>query len=355
MTDLFEETPEALQFCRSVVDNLDQHLLFPKEEFVRVMYGVVATDEVDAHGDAFDVAALDDFARQAETSPVWSLAQHDPRIQPIGRFIAVRRFTSPVSGVSFLAGVSGAYDPEKLPTFEEAGLRESAEDPSVHVEEPSEELGDFVVAVNPTEIDAAISEESLRDASPSIRKSEEHHFRKALDPLTIIGIALPAYLVLRTPFLKKYGERLGEKAADKTIEALAWIKERLVATIAARYARNVIYELVFTRHGCRVQLVVDSNDPVVVAEAVDNCEDGAERARRLLDNSPFLELQKLVYLWDLKAKRWLPLHAASRRFGVITNRPQMIAWEAFSGFSLGGSGTTKASPQLESSVEKKDS
>jgi hypothetical protein len=46
---------------------------------------------------------------------------------------------------------------------------------------------------------------------------------------------------------------------------------------------------------------------------------------------------RLTYGYDTSAKRWFPIHATTRREGIITDQPYLIAVESLQGgFSVGG-------------------
>jgi len=46
---------------------------------------------------------------------------------------------------------------------------------------------------------------------------------------------------------------------------------------------------------------------------------------------------RLTYGYDTAAKRWFPIHATTRRKGIITDQPYLIAVESLQGgFSVGG-------------------
>ena len=48
---------------------------------------------------------------------------------------------------------------------------------------------------------------------------------------------------------------------------------------------------------------------------------------------------RLTYGYDTSAKRWFPIHATTRREGIINDQPYLIAVESLQGgFSVGGRG-----------------
>jgi len=49
-----------------------------------------------------------------------------------------------------------------------------------------------------------------------------------------------------------------------------------------------------------------------------------------------------IYEFDLKTRKWLPLHATSKRAGVISSRPYLIAIDQMKGLSVGGVTTEDA-------------
>jgi hypothetical protein len=339
MSNLFGEEPEAEAFCRSIIDDPHPYLLFPGESFSVLTAGILATSSTHTDGERYSPAALDATVAAINSGPLWSLAQHDPRIQPIGRFLAARRFYASPSDTDFAAGVLGTYDASRHPTFASIGLSESAVDIHfpLHLISAPIAAPRLTIGINPTEIDPQIIAEALADAPTSIERRIRRDFRKAADPLTIVSIAAPVWLFIRSPFMKALQEQLAKDAAAQVSATLGWIKQRLSTALAARYQRSILYEFTFEHSGCRVQFLIDSKDPTVVASAVDSLEDGATRALRILENGKDLKIQKLVYLYDHSGShRWLPLHAASLQCGVISDRPKLIAMDSFRGFSLAG-------------------
>jgi hypothetical protein len=352
MTDLLDDCPEAYQFCKSVAANLHDYRMFPDEKFATVTMGVLASDSVDSQSERFPPAALEAMVEHVEKEGLWSLCDHDPTIHPIGRLVAAKLFFAARSKTWFVAGVMGAYDSRTLPTFKEAGI--DCVSLGTHTMQSdfvlSPELDDDEFAVR---IGASVSELDLMPeisaaaaAFPNARL--ERTFRKALDPLSIVTVSVSIWVLSQTPFLKKYQERLGEKAADATLSFLEWLKTHVAIPIFRKAQRRTLLELAAEHHGCLVQFLIDSTDCADVTAALDGVERAAGNAISLLQHLKHLRPQKLVYLYDASARQWFPLHAATRELGVITDRPTLIALEKYRGFSLGGASGKDSTAQRSS-------
>ena len=96
---LLNETPDAVTFVREVLENVERYKLFDGETFCRVDSAILASAGVDSHGQVISIKDLAAFVSNAENEIVWGGAEHNPLIQPIGRVLAMKVFTSPVSGV----------------------------------------------------------------------------------------------------------------------------------------------------------------------------------------------------------------------------------------------------------------
>lgn len=346
MTDIWDGIPEAEEFSMGIICNIDQYKLFPREEFVNFAVGIMATTGVDIHGESFDLQGLIDAANRINNKSLWARFMHDPTIQPAGRIIAAKVFRSPRNDEYVMAGVMGQYATDDLPTFADVGIT------GVTISSPNPEVlsrlkgvvGAPVLGFDTNDFDEAIITKALREAPSSLGLRTERHFRKSLDPLSIITLTVSLTAFLKFPFV----EELQKEAAKELVK---WLKESLFPRICRR--RRTLFEFAAVHNGCRIQFVSAAKDPAILSEATDHLEEGAQSAILLLEKFSELGFEELVYEYDEKAKKWFPLHAATTKRGVISNRPQLIAMDQLTGFSLGGVAhtvmQTKALPQQQKS------
>ncbi|XXS90017.1 hypothetical protein WMF17_44085 [Sorangium sp. So ce362] len=333
------ELPEVMAFYDDVLKNISSYRLFPQENFTHYILGVLATSSVDAHGDVMAEEALTDMVLRVQDGPLWSLAEHNPIVQPIGRVIAAKKFYSPADAKHVVVGVVGTYDLSQLPTFADVGLTDDG--PSDHLptdSDPSDTDHFFQLGLTRHDLSPDMVADLLASAPSLVSRDVDRRVRKTLNVETVISILLPSYLLLKTPFLQKFGERLGDKAADSVLESLTWVKTKLARAVDAHSKREVLYELTIRNQDCTIQFLIDTKDLVIVEEAIEKLPEAVQRAGRLLVNGAHLEMDKLVYLYDRReGKRWIPLHAASRKRGVISDRPYLVSLDSFKGFSVEGS------------------
>jgi hypothetical protein len=188
-------------------------------------------------------------------------------------------------------------------------------------------IGTPVLGFDTNDFDEAIITKALREAPSSLDLRTERHFRKALDPLSIVTLTVSLTAFLKIPFV----EELQKEVAKELVK---WLKESLFPRICRR--RRTLFEFAAVHNGCRIQFVSAAKEPAILSEATDHLEEGAQSAILLLEKFTELGFEELVYEYDEKAKKWFPLHAAPAKRGVISNRPQLIAMDQLKGFSLGG-------------------
>lgn len=326
-TDIWHSTPEAEAFCNDIVKNVEQYKLFPDESFVDFRLGIFATAGVDAHGEQFDLESLNATADRINSHRVWAAAMHDPTIQPTGRAIAAKVFWSSKARQHILAGVMGIYGTDRLPTFADVGVTSAAlTSPEVgnhlHPAELSPALG-----FDPNDFDESLIAAALKELPPSLTVRSERHVRKAFEGLTIISVAVGLTALAKIPFL----EELQREAAKAFF---GWLRTSLFPRICG--PQRVLFELTSEHNGCRVQFVSRATTPAILAEATERSAEAAQSALTLLDRFSECGFDILVYEYDSISKKWLPLHAATTKYGVISNRPQLIAMDQMKGFSLGG-------------------
>src|SRR5690349_20031999 len=105
MDNLFDEAPEAFQFCRDVEEEIAKYKLFDREEFSELRCCVLTTSGKDMQGDSFRLKALVQGVREINQNGLWLSVQHDPLLQPYGRVLAAKLFYAPKSQVHFIAAV----------------------------------------------------------------------------------------------------------------------------------------------------------------------------------------------------------------------------------------------------------
>lgn len=337
MSDLFDETPEARAFCESVMADIDAYRLFEDERFTKLLAGVLSTTAPDKHGELIDVDELQRLVSQTSSRVIWSSAQHDPLIQTAGRLIASRLFYAPVSRIHFIAIVAGFYDPTKLRSFSDVNTVPAP--PHERCSVPADEacLSRVQVVYSRHEIPASFIEELLKDAPSIVTREPELAFRKAAAPLPILELAIPAALLFN-PFSQKFLGRLGEKAADGLVELIKWVSTTVAKRIALLRKDRVVLVFSIVHRGCDISLVVDSRDETVLAVAAQSLGDGIASAIELSERLEHLQMDRLVYEFAIKEAVWKPLHGASRRIGVISDRPILSALDNVKGFSIAGTG-----------------
>ncbi|MBI2566065.1 MAG: hypothetical protein HYV63_03380 [Candidatus Schekmanbacteria bacterium] len=339
MVDVWDDVPEAKEFCESIARNIEQHKAFAHEELEHFTLGILASTAVDAHHEAFSLGALEQAERTINSGELWMNVMHDPLIQPGGRAIGAKVFYSPRTDTHILAGVAGVYKVEKLPTFADVGITAdilAAAESAVQLEpDDKDKVPPLTLGFSPQEIDESVIIDALAHTPPELDIRAERHFRKALDPLTIVSLCASVSFflrgvsyVLKTPLAEECQRELGK-------QLVKWLKEHVFPKLFQK--KRTLFEFVAEHNGCRVQLVTPAEKPGVLAEAADHAMDGIRSAVAMLDAFKHLEFKKLIYEWDENTKRWYPLHAATAKAGVISNRPQLIAMEQMKGFSLAGS------------------
>jgi hypothetical protein len=237
--------------------------------------------------------------------------------------------------------VVGQYAADDLPTFADVGITEQAtSSPNLEVlSRPSGVVRAPVLGFDTNDFDESIMKSALTEAPSSLGLRTERHFRKALDPLSTITLTVSITAFLKIPFV----EELQKEAAKELVK---WLKESLFPRICRQ--RQTLFEFNDVRNGCRIRFLSAAKDPAILA-ATDHLEEGAQSALLLINKFAEFEFEELIYEYDEKAKKWLPLHAATAKRGVISNRPQLIAMDQLKGFSLGGVAhtltATKVSPR----------
>jgi hypothetical protein len=337
--NLWDEVPEARQWYESVAASVEALKWFEAEEFASLAQVVLSTSGVDSQREALSLQALGKMVDQVSSRPPWVCmgADHDPLVQTIGRIVAARLFYAPQSELHFIAAVVGIYDPAKSKTFEDLGVDVSTLSSTDALESPIDVCGQMQLAFSPHEIEPELIDELLADAPDVISRKPIRSIRKAAEPIVILGfMASVPILAFLYSFGKSFGEGFGKRLGENAADAVSsWVASAFakVASLVGRKALLVFYS---EYRGCDLQFVVDSSETAVVCEASRTVDAAARSAASLIDRLHDQDLVKLVYAFDLSTQRWLPLHAMSRKVGVICDRPYLIDIEQRMGISVGG-------------------
>lgn len=327
---LLDECPEAGQFMMEVTENVERYKRFPSERFAKLVIAVMATNAVDRQNEVIDPGCLEDMAAQINRDSLWLTVEHNPLMAPIGRALAARRFYARESGIYFVAGVLGVYDCEKLPSFSDIGIDTAAATPDdVQGIDQAEQIPTAQIAFNPHEIDTAAVTQMLQCAPEFVDRNPMLVGRKSADPIAILTVLASVWLLVSNPFSKKFLERLGEKSADAAIAFLSWLKNEVLATFARIDSNNPLFELQMPYKGCVVEFFVASREPEILVKATHSVHEAAQHSLNLVDRLEHLGVQKLVYAYDPATQRWLPLYAATRMGGVISDRRALIVLDQF--------------------------
>lgn len=336
MNELFKEVPEAEKFCNEIIKNIDKYKLYPGECFKQYTIGVISTSSIDLHGDRVTPKALYSMEKQINERGIWQCVEHNPLIQPIGRSIATKVFYAPKSNIYFLAFVGGHYDIKKISSFKDLGIDlNEITDEELDVSASTEGY-QAKIAFNPHEIKSSIIQGILDGCPTIVDKKPEITFRKAADPITIIKVVSAVWLLTSNPFSKKFLERFGEKTADEVIKFFEWLRKKVIMQVSKLKNKKVLFEFDVPHKGCRIEFVIASKEINKLNKAVDTVNSAVKRAIKLVDRIQHLEIETLVYEFDLNNEQWYPLHAATRKKGVISERPVLVALERYKGMSISG-------------------
>jgi cation transport regulator ChaC len=326
--DLIGESPEAQEFFRSVASDIGRYLLFPDEHFTMIRAGILATSAVDRQNEIISPNCLESMAAQINKNSLWMLREHNPLLGIIGRVLAAGRFYAPGSGIYFVATVNGFYDLDRLPGFQDLGVDISPPTESAYDLPETERIAEARLGYSPHEIPETAVEEMLEQAPEFVARDAALQGRKSAEPTPILTVLASVWLLISNPFSKKFLERFGEKSGDAAIAFLSWLKDR-VFTKVAQLNPKTLFVLETAYKGCRVEFVTSSTDPAILIEATQCVHGAAQSAVALVDKLEHLGVQKLIYEYHLPTRKWLPLHAATRGRGVISDRPALIALDQF--------------------------
>lgn len=339
MKTLIEKVPRAMEYCKRVVENIEKYKMFPGEEFEQIISGVLSTTEEDTQGDKMAKEDLYSMAKRIKENIVWQRVEHNPLIQPIGRTIDAEVFPIPKSNEYFLAGILGIYSMANIPRFCEldVGLKKDFQEENydfkIDFSEPQVKL-----SISPINFGKKILDEMLSTKPNLVENEIILEVRKAADPIEIVKLYAAIYLLIQNPFSKKFLETFGEEAAKSVISFLGWVKEEVVKKVhEVRKKKKTLLEFQSKYKNCNIEFVIDeTEDTAKYKKAIDSISYAARSAICLIDQLENLEPQLLIYEFDIKNEDWIPIHAATKKRGIISDKPKLIALEKYKGLSLGG-------------------
>lgn len=339
MKTLIEKVPRAMEYCKQVVENIEKYKMFPEEEFEQIISGVLSTTEEDTQGDKMAKEALYSMAKSIKENIVWQRVEHNPLIQPIGRTIAAEVFPIPKSNEYFLAGILGIYSMANIPRFCDFGVdlkkdfQEENIDFKIDFSKPQAKL-----SINPINFDKKTIDEMLSTKPNLVENEIILEVRKAAEPIEIVKIFVAIYLLMQNPFSKKFLEVFGEEAAKSVISFLGWVKEKVVKKVhEVRKKKKTLFEFQSKYKNCNVEFVIDETEDIIkYIKAIDSISFAARSAIYLIDQLEKYEPQLLIYEFDMKNEDWNPIHAATKKRGIISDKPKLIALEKYKGLSPGG-------------------
>jgi hypothetical protein len=119
---------------------------------------------------------------------------------------------------------------------------------------------------------------------------------------------------------------------------LGWLKEVVVKKIhETRKKKKTLFEFQTKYKNCNVEFVIDETEDITkYKKAIDSISSAARSAICLIDQLEKLEPRLLIYEFDIKNEDWIPIHAATKKRGIISDKPKLIALEKYKGLSPGG-------------------
>jgi hypothetical protein len=159
--------------------------------------GIVATSEVDAHGETFSREALEQLVRQMNTSYLPLGIEHDPREPSVGRVAAARLVTRQDGILMVEADMEIFEDGETVPL-----AMDSREIPL----EPAP-AGDILVKFDRSYAVSAERKTLVDELAQTIGARTNQEFKKAVDPISVLTIVGSfAAGAMASGFLKRIGE-----------------------------------------------------------------------------------------------------------------------------------------------------
>lgn len=340
MSSLLDNHSEAMHFCQSVIDNVADYKLNENETFKDLRPCVLASTSIDSHNEALHLSSLRGLIEYAENNPYWLNVEHDPLIHPQGRILAAKIFISPDIDIHFVAGVIGYYDSSAIRNFNDVGVSSFDFEGKIDFDKlNSNELKIAHIAFNPVEIKNEIIQELIATSPRLVSKKPRRSIRKELDPISILTISVPAAILLK-PLLAKFGEKFGEKIGEKVATEVStfydWLKTKVFKKIKEIENPRFRFEFFFEYESAYVEFVVPSKEEAILCEAADKISEATELAIILIDKLQEFEPQKLIFEFNLETKNWNPSYLATKKVGIISDKPTIMALDKMHGLSVGG-------------------
>jgi hypothetical protein len=335
MTYLLETHSEAMQFCQSVIDNVADYKLNEDETFKDLRPCVLASTSVDSHNEALHISSLRGLIEYVENNPYWLNVEHDPLIHPQGRILAAKIFHSADTDIYFVAGVIGYYDSSAIKSFNDVGISSFDFDDKIDLDKFNDEVEIVHIAFNPIEIKNEFIQELIANSPELVNKEPRRSIRKELEPITIITIVATAGILLK-PLLAKFGEKIGEKSAEEVSEFYDWLKTKVFKKIKEIENPRFRFEFFFEYESAYVKFVVPSKEELILCEAADNISEATELAIILIDKLQEFEPEKLIFEFNLETRKWNPSYLATKKIGIISDKPTLMALDKMQGLSVGG-------------------
>lgn len=342
----FDQVPEALQFCKDVCDNIEKHKIHPNEEFADLGMGILTSSVIDRSGEQVAPKAIESIVQQVNERGLWMNADHDPIIQPIGRILKAQMFWTPDKQTAFVAGALGYFDVSKLPPIPEVPQGSDPFD-GVPVDD---EWWNLQVKFNTKEIPEATLMRALAGAPPHLTVEVGHARRKSADPITIIEFVLSTYVLLGNPLSKKVLERVGDSAGAEiertSKDFYRWIRSDIGQRISE--LRSEKSRLIFhaSHAGCAIEFILPGYSVDEIAIACDATPPAVLRACSLAHALRDSEPEAMAYVWHVGTASWRPKWVRTRRNGLLSNQPELVAYEKYSSLSIGFEITDPPPPKV---------
>lgn len=340
MPDFWSEIPEAGIFCNKISENIEDYKLFPEEKFIEIKHGILASTQIDRQGESFSFEQLKSFEEQINNRTLWFGVNHDPLIQPYARAIAAKLLYAPDTKIFALFLVTGCYDVNNYPKFIDIGIDLSkveindSDIPPFNLEKTKIKIG-----FNKQEISNAIVRELEKEINESpefVEKDIDYRYRKAVDPVTTISIAIPIWLIIANPFSKKFLEIYAEEAAKHSIKIIKWIIKSIINKVNQIKNERVLIEYESPCRGCHFQYLIDTKDTNKITKATKLLYQAGYSSIFLYQNLKTYDVQKIIYKFDTDNEQWIPIHAITKKLGIISDKPVLIALDNLPGLSIGG-------------------
>lgn len=332
----FDEVPEARAFTEEVMENAERYRLFEGEKHLHLAAGVLGATNSDSKGESIPTESLQYTEERIEHGPFWVNDNHDPRKPPVGRILAAKVFFAPRSQTHFLAGVVGIYDTAAFPKFSDLNIDSSQRLPIHELCADAEEEPFCHLLYDPHDVPSELIAELYSDAPSFVTPTDETIVHKGTseDQIAQIIILASKFLIAYNPLTKEFFGKVGSAAGDAFVN---WTK-RSASKIYSRLKRRALFKWETEYQGCAAEFLVDTEDPVVIATAVQLLADASSAAGALVRSLQQYEPERVAYIFDTPTENWLPLYAVTRRRGVISDRPYLVSLEKYKGFSVGGVG-----------------